>query len=280
MTPPQQALSDVVAKPALSRFWSGVCFAASGIPTTLSSPRLTLLALIPIAVQTAIFVGLVMWGISLHDDAVAWTGLSGDGWLATMVRGLVEALLYVLIVVVGLVLTIFVGSIVLDPFYDLLSEEAERRLCGRTFGDPFTLAGVVPGVLRELFATAVRLAIYFPVAILIWTLGFVPVVGQIAAAPLGLSWTWLFVCYEVVVRSLARHGLPPRGRLDVLFDHKALALGFGAGAWLALFLPFLAPFLVVGGTKLYLVLAAHDRVPSRLDDATKGRLTGRLEGIP
>jgi CysZ protein len=267
---------DVAGQPALSRFWSGACLAASGIPTTLGSGRLFALALVPIAVQTAIFVGLVVLGLSLHGDALAWIGIEGDSFLASLARGVISFLLGALIVVVGLLLTMFAGSIVLDPFYDVLSEEAEKKLAGRAFGAPFTLAGVGPGMLRELGATLLRLSVYVPVAMGIWLLGFVPVVGPFVGAPLGLAWTWLFVAYEIVARSLARHGLPARARLRFVFAHKAVALGFGAAAWLCLFLPFLAPFLVVGGTRMYLALAAFDHAPSRLDEGAKRALRGLL----
>lgn len=267
------AAADVAARPAIQRFWSGASFAASGIPTTLRSGRLFALALVPIAIQIAIFVLLVAGGLSLHDDAVAWAGIDGDGFFASLARGVLSVLVAAAIVVVGLLLTIFAGSIVLDPFYDLLSEEVEEQVVGRSFGDPFTLVGVPGGILRELGATLLRLAVYLPVAAAIWAFGFVPVVG-IVAVPLGLAWTWLFVCYEVIARSLARHGLAARARLGVVFAHKALALGFGAAAWLCLFLPFLAPFLVVGGTRMFLSLAAWDRAPSRLDDAAKRGLKG------
>lgn len=273
MTPPPQALPDVAAQPALSRFWSGASFAASGIPTTLSTPRLFALSLVPIAVQCALFVALVWAGLSVHDDLVARLGVDGDGWFAVLVRGVVEVLLYALIAVVGLLLVLFLGSIVLDPFYDLLSEIAEERIAGKSFGEPFTIRGILPGIVREAGATLVRLAVYVPVALAIWVFGFIPVVG-VLAVPLGLSWTFLFACYEVLVRSLARHGLPASARLKVLFSHKALALGFGAGAWVAALIPFLTPFLVVGATRMYLSLAAHGRVPSRLDDAARRALQG------
>jgi uncharacterized protein involved in cysteine biosynthesis len=73
-------------------------------------------------------------------------------------------------------------------------------------------------------------------------------------------------------RSQARHALAARDRLGVLKHQTVAALGFGALGWALAFVPFTAPLLVVGGTRMFLSLAAHDRVPSALTDAEKLRL--------
>jgi CysZ protein len=265
---------DVAQLSLGARFWTGVRFAASGVPTTLRSPKLLGLAMIPVLIHTAIYIGLVLLSLRWYDDVVAWSTSIGPEWIRGVVHAAAAVLFIAAMLVIGLLVTIVVGSIVCDPFYDLLSERAEEELLGKSFGAPFTWRGVIPGVLREAGASIVRLSIYVPVALCIWALGFVPIVGQVLGAPLALCWTWLFVCYEVLVRNLSRHGQPIGQRLQTLFSHKALALGFGAGAWVCLFLPFFAPFIVVGGTRMFLALAGHGRVPNRLDDAAKRVLVG------
>jgi hypothetical protein len=51
-----------------------------------------------------------------------------------------------------------------------------------------------------------------------------------------------------------------------------ISLGFGAVGWLFSYIPLTSPFLVVGGTRLYLALAAWDRIESSLSDDEKQKL--------
>jgi uncharacterized protein involved in cysteine biosynthesis len=266
------ALPDVAAGSAVARFSSGARFAASGIVLTLRHRRLLVAALVPMLIQAAIFVGLVVGGFGFIDDLVQRLGPEPGHWYSFLGEVL-ELALVVGLVATSLIASIFLGGVVCDPFYDVLSEATESVLLGRDVGQPFSLAAAVKGVLLELSAMIPRLLLYLAVAIPLWILGLSGV-GSFVAVPLSLAWSWLFVALAGLSRSMARHAIPGTRRLSALFSQTACALGFGAVGWVLAYVPLTTPFLVVGGTRLYLALAAHDRVPSNLSDADKRVLRG------
>lgn len=267
-------LPDAAAGTFLDRFSAGARFAASGIAFTLKRPRLLAWAFVPMVVHVALLVFLV-WAGAEHVGALSerW-GPAADSAFSFL-RPVLTLLLLGGLLLVSLVVSLLVGGVVCDPFYDTLSEATESVLLGRDVGQPFSLSGAVQGTLRELSATVPRLAIYLAVAVPLWLLGLTGV-GAVVAAPASLAWNWLFVTLSALERSMSRHALTGRARLSALFAQPAGALGFGAVGWGLAHLPFTLPFLVVGGTRLYLALAAWDRVPSNLTDSDKRAL--RAEG--
>ncbi|MCC7071252.1 MAG: EI24 domain-containing protein [Deltaproteobacteria bacterium] len=266
------SLPDVTTGSFLDRVLSGARFAASGVMFTLRHFRVLRWALVPMVVQALIFVGLVALGLMYVNDAAAALGPDPGHWYSFL-GAVLEIALVVLLLVVGAVATLLIGGVVCDPFYDAISEATESILLARDVGEPFTVVGVLRGVLRELGATVLRLTLYLGVAIPLWILGLTGI-GSIIAIPASLAWTWFFVAVEALSRSQARHKLPGGQRFSAVFQHKALALGFGAAGWLFAYIPLTAPFLIVGGTRLFLSLAAHDRVPSTLSLPDKARLKG------
>lgn len=265
-------LPDVATGSFLDRVWSGARFAASGVAFTLSHFRVLRWALVPMVLQVLIFVGLVMLGLTWVDDLAVALGPEPGHWYSFL-GAVLQVALVVLLLIVGTVATLLIGSVVCDPFYDGLSEATESILLARDVGEPFTVAGVLRGILRELGATFLRLTLYLGIAIPLWILGLTGI-GSIIALPASLAWTWFFVSLEALARSQARHKLPGGQRFSAVFQHKALSLGFGAAGWVFAYIPLTAPFLIVGGTRLFLALAAHDRVPSTLSLPDKARLKG------
>jgi uncharacterized protein involved in cysteine biosynthesis len=266
------ALADVGAGSFLARFWSGAGFAASGISLTLRHRTLILWSLVPMLVQALIFVGLVVLGSRFLDDVVARVGPETGHWYS-FIGSVLYVALVVLLVVASVIASIFIASVVCDPFYDVLSEATESAILGRDVGIPFSVPLVIKGILLELGATLWRLTVFMAVALPLWLIGLTGV-GSIVAVPLSLAWSFMFVALAYLSRSMARHAMPGKKRMSALFDQKACALGFGAVGWLLAYIPFTAPFLVVGATRLYLALAAHDRVASNLTAADKATLRG------
>jgi uncharacterized protein involved in cysteine biosynthesis len=263
-------LPDVAAGGFFARFLFGARFAASGIGFTFTQRRLFLWALVPMAVQALIFGALLLLGFRFLDDIVTALGPEPGHWYSVLgtLLAIVVGGVIILLSVLG---SIFLGSVVCDPFYDVLSENTESILLGRTVGEPLSVASVVAGIVRELTATVLRLALYLAVAIPLWLIGLTGI-GSVIAVPGSLCWTWLFVALESLSRSQARHAIAGKKRFSATFDNKAVALGFGAAGFVFAYVPLTTPFLVVGGTRLFLALAAWDRVPSGLSDDDKAAL--------
>ena len=290
-----RALANPAAGGVIGRLLGGVKAVFSGFGIVLTDGRLFGLSLIPMVLHVLLLGGLLWVGFSMvagplidwlgpdataaadAADAAKGAAAAAETSLAADVGKAVwsvaiNVLVGALIVVVSLMLSLLLGTVICDPFYDLISERTEAIFLGRDVGDPFTLAGVLQGIVRELMATLLRLSIYAVVAIPLWLVSFTPV--AVVATPLAMVWTWFFVAYEFLSRSLARHAVDPSKRVRPFVRHKALFLGFGSLSWLLGFIPLSAPVLVVGATRLYLALAAHDEVPSRLSDADKALLRG------
>ncbi|MDP2342177.1 MAG: EI24 domain-containing protein [Deltaproteobacteria bacterium] len=255
------------------RFFRGALAVPAGVGLVFSDAKLVSLSFVPMLVHLALFVSLLWLGFTQIAgraiEAIAPTATDTGAW-ASILAVVVSVVVGVAVVVVAVVASVLVGSVVCDPFYDMLSEQTEIVLVGRSVGKPFTLAAVPYELARELGATCLRLLVWGAVAVPLWALAFTP--ASIVAAPLGMVWTWLFLAYEYLSRSLVRHAVQPKDRFKPLFSHKALCLGFGSLSWVASFVPFMAPFLVVGATRLYLTLAAWDRAPSLLTPEEKIRL--------
>lgn len=229
-------------------------------------------------IHVLLFSGTLALFVSQKDPLAAWI-LPDSGWFSEPVWAvLLGIFLWVLAVLFAFVGSILVGSVVCDPFYDLLSERTEEVLVGRHVGPPFSVRLILRGIAVELWATVLRLLVYGAVAIPLLLLSFTPL--AFASGPLTLVWTWLFLAYEFLSRSLTRHAIDPKHRFAPLFANKVVCLGFGLGAWIVSFLPATAPFLVVGATRLYLSLAAHGRAPSKLTDEEKARLAGVAQHVP
>ena len=224
-------------------------------------------------VHASLFVLLVWLGFG-HVAGPAIAAFSpvateGSIW-ASVLAAVVVVVVVVAVVGVAMIAALFAGSVICDPFYDLLSEQTEIMLVGRCVGEPFSLVLVARGLAAELKITLVRMLLWSGVAVPLRALSFTP--AAVVAGPLGLVLTWLFISEEFLSRSLVRHALKPADRFKPLFAHKALCAGFGSMCWLLLFVPFTAPFLVVGATRLYLSLAVHDRAPSLLTPQEKQNL--------
>ena len=172
----------------------------------------------------------------------------------------------------GAVLALFLGSVVCDPLYDGISEAAEAELLGHPVeAKAVPLRETIAGIARELRASLLSLAVYLAGSFVLFVVGLTGV-GSVIAGPGSLAWTWLFVTVEVIARPQARHAVEARARVATSREHLAVSLGFGAVASLLAWIPMSTPILVAGGTRLYLALAAHDRVPSTLTEADKRRL--------
>lgn len=269
----QKPLADVGGASFFGRVAGGARATVAGVGVVFSDPKLVSLSFVPMIVHLLLF-GLFVWlsftqaAGPLIDKFAPAAGETG-AW-ATILSGIVHIVVAVLVVLASVVASVLVGSVVCDPFYDLLSERTEELFVGRNVGPPFSVGVVLRGIARELSATLLRLVVWGVVAVPLWALSFTP--ATIVSTPLSFVWTWLFFAYEYVSRSLVRHAVQPKHRFGPMFSHKAVFVGFGASAWLLSFIPFLAPVLVVAATRLYLSLAIYDRVPSLYTADEKQRL--------
>ncbi|MFE7105340.1 EI24 domain-containing protein [Streptomyces sp. NPDC057575] len=203
------------------------------------------------------------------DDLVDWATPFADDWSSPWL-GLLRNTLTVLVFGLGLFLAVItftaVTLLVGQPFYESLSEQVDR-----------TEGGAVPEsglpLWRELWISArdslrilVRVGLY---SLLLFALGFVPVIGQTVVPVIGFCVTGYFLAEELTAVALQRRGMALKNRLALLRGRRMLTLGFGVPLGLAFLVPFVAVFLMPGAVA-GATLLARDLVPTDGDGDDDG----------
>lgn len=283
---PSERFPDVGNGPFAARVTGGLGFALSGVGLALRRPELRWPALASIALNLIVYGALAALGFYLLAD-VGPDPNAYEGWLRTVMewaRGALRVALFILWLLAAIWLAIFVGGLLSSPLFDMLSERTEELLLGRHVGPPFSFSATIRLALREMAVQVKLLFIYLPVSLVILLTNLIPLAGQLLSSTLAWVWTALWVSMTFAGPATARHGLGAGQRMKLLLDNKALSTGFGAVGgvpFLSFFLlPLLGPGLVVGMTRMYLALAAHDRVASKLSEAEKVALRVELPSLP
>ena len=228
----------------LKQFLQGIKFFFAGLPLLIKHPRLLTLSLIPIAITVVLLLGLA--------GGSAW--LVGQMLVDAPARGraLFQAIAFLLALLLGFSLYLPVARVLLAPFSEALSRQTHVVTHGAvTYQSSLGwVRAVWEGLKLVLFQFVLLLA------------GFVlsfglPVLGHL----LWLVMTVVICGLDFLDVPLSARGLPLRAKLKLLWQHKALTLGFGAAGYVLLFIPvinlFSLPVGVIGATLL------TDRLHSR-----------------
>ncbi|MDH6519328.1 CysZ protein [Streptomyces sp. SAI-208] len=200
--------------------------------------------LITLVLYVAALVALANWG----EDVVSWaTPFAGD-WSSPwrgLFRGFLTAVLFALALLLAVLTFTAVTLLIGQPFYENLSEKVDRDVSP----DGTAPESGLP-LWRELWISArdsvrivVRAALW---AVLLFALGFVPVIGQTVVPVLGFFVTGFFLTEELTAVALQRRGVDLRTRLTLLRSRKTLIWGFGTPLGLSFLIPFVAVFLMPG----------------------------------
>ncbi|MGW4730517.1 EI24 domain-containing protein [Streptomyces shenzhenensis] len=200
--------------------------------------------LITLVLYAAALVALAVWG----GDFVSWSTPFADDWSSPwqgLFRGLLTAVLFALGLLLAVLTFTAVTLLVGQPFYESLSEAVDRDVSP----DGTAPESGLP-LWRDLWVSArdslrilVRAAVW---GILLFALGFLPVVGQTVIPVIGFFVTGFFLAEELAAVALQRRGVELRERLALLRSRKLLVWGFGTPLGLAFLVPFVAVFLMPG----------------------------------
>ncbi|HEU4731959.1 MAG TPA: EI24 domain-containing protein [Kofleriaceae bacterium] len=243
----------------------GVRDVQRGFGVLRAHPALWKWVIAPALASAALLGGLILAALHFSDALVGWVVLHLPGWLAHVASSLLTTMILIgLLVGVWLVFMPLAG-LVAGPFNEMLSEHVEARLTGQP-PSPFSLGEFTHGLLlgivhsiRRLIAMLVGIAVVFAV-------GFVPVVGTVAAVVIAV---WLaatstaYDCYDAV---LARRMLGYRTKLAYLAHHRARSLGLGAAVAGMLLVPVLnlvALGIGAAGATVAVHALEHDAAGSR-----------------
>ncbi|MGW1724500.1 EI24 domain-containing protein [Streptomyces sp. NPDC002306] len=200
--------------------------------------------LVTLVLYAAALVCLALWG----EDFVSWSTPFADDWSSPwqgLFRGFLTAVLFALGLLLAVITFTAVTLLVGQPFYENLSEKVDRDVSpdgtapesGRPLWHELWISG------RDSLRIVVRALGW---GILLFALGFLPVVGQTVVPVIGFFVTGFFLTEELVAVALQRRGVDLRARLALLRSRKNLVWGFGTPLGLAFLVPFVAVFLMPG----------------------------------
>lgn len=236
--------------PMLKELAAGARMLLRGFGFWRRDPGVMLLGLVPAAIVFAGLVwGLVALGLGL-PGLVDWATPFADGWQEfwrSAFRALVTVVVFagaaVLAFVTFTALTLVVG----DPFYERIWKAVEADVGGEVPSEGPSFWSGVGGALVLVLQGLVS-------AVIVALLGFVPVVGGVLAAVLGVVLTGRLLARELTARAFDARYLDAAVRRALLRRHRWRILGFGAATQLCFLVPLGAivtmPAAVAGATLL------------------------------
>ncbi|MFE9886765.1 EI24 domain-containing protein [Streptomyces scopuliridis] len=240
--------------------------------------------LLPGLVTLVLYAGALVGLAYGADNLTAWATPFADDWSSPWL-GLFRGSLTVLVFALGLFLAVItftaVTLLVGQPFYESLSEEVDRAEGGEVPRSELPLWRELWISARDSLRILVRVALY---GVLLFALGFVPVIGQTVIPVLGFCVSGFFLAEELTAVALQRRGVGLKERLRLLRGRRMLTLGFGVPLTLAFLVPFVAVFLmpgaVAGATLMVRELTPPPEDASSDDDAVAGGQGARRPGVP
>lgn len=197
-----------------------------GLGVLRAHPSLWKWLIAPAIISLVLLVAAIAGIVHAVDPLVGWLSGHLPSWLSVVAGAIFELLVIALLGTAGLLLFTTMAGLVAGPFCEMLSEHVESVLTGRP-SPPFSLRELVRGALLGVLHAIRRLIATLIGVVIVFVVGFVPVVGTIAAVVLG---AWLagtaaaYDCYDAV---LARRSMAYRDKLAYLAHHRGRTLGLG-----------------------------------------------------
>ncbi len=228
---------------------SGPQYLSEGLKLVLS-PGLRLFVLLPLAVNTLLFIGLIVIALQQFGGWVDGIMPSLPSWLSFL-----EYVIWPLFVILVLVVMFFtftmLANIIAAPFNGFLAEKVEVVVRGRDDFPPFSWSELMAMVPRTLGRELRKLGYFLPRAVPLLILTFVPVLN-VVAAPLWILFGIWMMAVQYIDYPADNNKLGWNEMLAWLREKRWQSLGFGGIVYLALLIPFVnilvMPAAVAGAT--------------------------------
>jgi CysZ protein len=222
-------------------------------------PRLWGWVIAPAAVTLVLLAAMVILVMRIADSIVVRV----TSWLPDAIAGVGGWVIWVIVlaalVVGGLLVFVSVAGIVAGPFNELLSEAVEEQVTGKP-GPPFSIGAFISSALRGIAHGIKRVIVAILAALMLFVLGFVPVVGTIAALLLGGYFTARGAAYDCYDAVLSRRDMPYDAKTAYLAARRSRTFGLGAAVAGMLIIPVLN-LLALGVGAAGATLAVLDEQP-------------------
>ena len=179
------------------------------------------------AIVTLLLLGAAVLGIvHLVDPLVGWATAHLPSAIASVASKFLTVLIVGALIAGGLFVFAAVAGMIAGPFNELLSEHVEARLTG-TPAPPFSLREFAHGAVLGIVHGLRRLAIALGGLVIVFAVGFVPVIGTIAAILLAAWFAATGAAYDCYDAVFGRRMMPYRDKLAYLSRHRGRTLGLG-----------------------------------------------------
>ncbi|WP_328740082.1 EI24 domain-containing protein [Streptomyces erythrochromogenes] len=222
--------------------------------------------LLPGLVSFALYVGALVGLGYGADDLTTWATPFADDWSAPWIglfRGFLTALFFGLGLFLAVITFTAVTLLIGQPFYESLSEQVDRSEGGDAPQSGLPLWRELWISARDSVKVLGRVLLY---GLVLFALGFVPVIGQTVVPVLGFCVSGYFLTQELTSVALQRRKMELPERLVLLRSRRLLVLGFGVPLVLAFLVPLVAvllmPGAVAGATLMARDLMRTDEAPA------------------
>jgi CysZ protein len=235
-------------------FLFGFTYPFRSIRFFFSHPKLITYSITPIVINIIIYGSVFFftyrWLLGSLDK---WLGIdpSGGFW-AGFIHTALLIISFLLLLFICYLLFITVGNLVTAPFNEEISQRVEEIV---TNGSVKHKMGFWEDAYISIKGEAEKIVFYIVFLILIFLLNAIPAVGSVLSAIIGTIFSFFYNALDFLDFPMTRRKMKFKQKLNVTKSGKMVTYGFGAAAFLLMFLPivnvFMKPILVVSGTSLY-----------------------------
>lgn len=210
----------------MTQLATGVGDLGRGLAALRAHPALWKWLVAPAIITLLLVVAAVIGIARAVDPVVGWVTAHLPGWLASVVGGLLSVLVIGVLIAAALFAFTAIAGLIAGPFCERLSEHLEAAVTGRPPA-PFSLRELVHGTLLSVVHAARRLLAALVGLAVVFALGFVPVVGSIAAVVVAVWFAATAASYDCYDAVFGRRMMAYRDKLAYLARHRGRTLGLG-----------------------------------------------------
>ena len=222
----------------------------------IKEPRLRLYVIIPLIINTTVFVFLIAglgsyfsgWVDYLINLLPRWEWLEVLRWLLWLIFSF-------LVILVIAYTFVFLATLIGAPFYGLLASEVERHLTGVQSDQHTSWQQLALTFPRSMAREIAKLWYYLPRALALFLLCLIPVISPFSPVIWALFSSWM-MALEFIDYPADNNHQSIRSLRKILRRHRGRTMGFGLLSWLCTLIPLLNLFSmqasVAGGVKFWL----------------------------
>jgi CysZ protein len=206
-------------------------------------------------------INLIIYGsifIFSYNRLTDWIGKvsgassPGAGFWAIFLEIILFIFGVIVLLIVCYFLFIILGGLITAPFNENISQIVEEHITNEKV---ITGIGFWKDTYFSIKGELQKLIFYFAILFVIFLLNFIPLIGNAVSVILGTVFSFFFNALDFLDYPMQRKLMTFRQKLKITQRGGMLIYGFGAIAFLMMFLPvvnvFMKPILVAAGTRLY-----------------------------